>query len=219
VRQRSKRHNQQALRTTPAPDGLQAWLDVVNGLPEITTPEDLKTLILMEYSVESLWQAQANNTQAEREEKIQELRNRTVGWGHQCVAYIFRSDTDPVEPGERLGEVISGWMTFGQIAEFGASHRASEQMRIGPPGAGVQLISRQGVLGVEVSPFMRMLDGTECGRIRLCPVCSKFFWAGRRDKPACSQQCAGALRQRRLRENRAYACARAKKRNQRRRSD
>jgi len=151
--------------------------------------------------------ARSNSAEAERDRKIQELRERSATWGRPAVAHIFREDTNPPEPGERLSELLSAWVTLRHIAEFAASDGAASVVATitNPPGAGARLISDHGVLRVEISPFLAMLDGIEANRIRLCPICKGIFWAGRRDKSACSPQCSLTLRQRRLRENRAYS--------------
>jgi hypothetical protein len=44
------------------------------------------------------------------------------------------------------------------------------------------------------------LEGIEALRIKECPICFKFFWAGRRDMRCCSTQCANALRMREYRK-------------------
>lgn len=50
-------------------------------------------------------------------------------------------------------------------------------------------------------PIVEALLGTDIRRIRECPICSDFFWAGRIDQSCCSTQCAHILRTRRWREN------------------
>jgi hypothetical protein len=159
--------------------------------------------------VRPLWVARARRAEAEREREIAQLRKRTAGWGNQTVAYIFRRDVDPIEPGERLGEVVSAWSMFRDIAGFGTPLRKSGRVPItAPVTVGARLVSHWGVLTLEIAPILRLLDGIEADRIRLCPICDKLFWAGRRDKTTCSQRCAGTWRQRTLRgaraANRAY---------------
>lgn len=200
MKQRGHKAALQALRTTPPPPGLGAWIDAVNGLP--ADPVDL---MLIANGIQPLWAAQANGARQERTAKIRNLRERTAGWGRSAAAYVFRRDTDPQEPGERLSELVSAWVTLRHVAALASNGACGRVMAVpDPPGAGARLISDHGVLRVEVSPFLAMLNGIEAERIRLCPICQKLFWAGRRDKSACSLQCAGAFRQRKLRENRAY---------------
>jgi hypothetical protein len=200
-----RQQRRQVLRTTPAPAGLEAWLDAVNGLPA-----DPIALMLLSNGISQLWVARENGTESEREAGIRQLKQESKGWGATAVAYIFRDDTGPQEPGERLGELVSAWITLRHIAEFGALEPRSDQAVtiLNPPGAGAQLKCAQGRLSVEISPFLRMLDGVEARRIRLCPVCDRLFWAGRRDKRGCTGKCSGVLRQRSLRtqqrENRAF---------------
>jgi hypothetical protein len=219
VKQRSTLSARQTLRTTPAPDGLEAWLDAVNGLPgdelcPIPGGAPPPLWLISDGGVPSLWLARTNNAESERAQKVRELRKRTADWGRPTVAYIFREDTGTPEPGERLSELVSAWITFRHIAELAGSPQAFDRVVTvtNPPGAGARLIADHGVLKVEVSPLFKMLDGIEADRIRVCPICQNLYWAGRRDKSACSGQCSGTFRQRRLRENRA----RAKRKHQRR---
>jgi hypothetical protein len=42
--------------------------------------------------------------------------------------------------------------------------------------------------------FVNALEGTEADRIGRCPICDRFFFAVRKDRPACSRKCGTALR-------------------------
>jgi hypothetical protein len=214
MKQTSRRKAQQTLRVTPAPSDIGAWLAAVNGIPDDQITPDgggiPPLLSAPDAEIVSLWMARTNRAEALRQHKIQELRHRTRGWGVPTAAYIFREDTDPQEPGERLSELVSAWMTFWYIAEFASLRRhAYGSALIGCPlGGGARLISADGTLKVEISPFLKMLEGIETWRIRRCPICKQFFWAGRQDKSACREECSRVLRQRNLRarqkQNRAY---------------
>jgi hypothetical protein len=181
---------------------LQLWLDAVNGLPA----EDPIGLWLLSNDILDSWAAQLTGKALERERKIRELRERAAQWGHPAVAHVFRTDTDTPEPGQRLSELLSARETFQGIAKFAASHRVFDRVESIPNslGTSTRVVSDHGVLRVEMSPFLKMLDGIDIDRLRLCPICQKLFWAGRRDKAACSGLCAGNLRIRKLRQNREY---------------
>lgn len=224
MKQPSKRSGQQTLRTTPVPHDIRLWLDAVNGIPTDQIAPDhangIPPLLAAPYAdIPALWVARINGTVPLRDQKILELRERTRDWGTTAVGHIFREDTDPQEPGERLHELVSAWMTFAQLASFGAAALCGQTVTIGcPTGAGARLISNQGTLHVEISPFLKMLEGIETFRIRECPICRKFFWAGRRDKSACREECARVVRQRNIRArqkaNRTYKNKLAKRRSQ-----
>jgi hypothetical protein len=198
-----KRRRNVTPRLTQAPLGLEAWIAAANAIP----PDQVSSLLLLPHGgVRPLWLARTNQAEAEREQEIRELQDRTVSWGKAAVDYIFRSDTDPQEPGERLNELVSVHLTLRNIAKLARSRAAFNQVIALPnaPGSHARLLSDKGKLRVEISPFLTMLNGMEADRIRVCPVCEKLFWAGRLDKSACTELCSGALRQRKLRENRQY---------------
>lgn len=77
------------------------------------------------------------------------------------------------------------------------------------------LYIESGVIKIQLAPFLELLQGIEVKRIRLCPVCGNLFWAGRIDKSGCDEACSRVLRQRRLRENRAYQKAHPKSKSRR----
>jgi hypothetical protein len=51
--------------------------------------------------------------------------------------------------------------------------------------------------------FLAALEGVEAIRVRQCPVCSRFFYAFRKDQKACSKRCNSARRVRDWRANQA----------------
>jgi len=52
------------------------------------------------------------------------------------------------------------------------------------------------------SMFISTLEEADLSKIRRCPVCSKYFYAQRKDQIACSRPCSNTERQRRFRINR-----------------
>jgi hypothetical protein len=65
-------------------------------------------------------------------------------------------------------------------------------------------IADNGVVKVEGSALsdglIPALEAIEASRIRLCPECGQLFFAWRRDKSGCSDECRSVLNQRRHRE-------------------
>jgi len=59
-------------------------------------------------------------------------------------------------------------------------------------------INREGILTTKSNQFFDFITNNkiEGYRIRLCPICSKIFWATRLDKRTCSKACGNILRQR-----------------------
>jgi hypothetical protein len=51
--------------------------------------------------------------------------------------------------------------------------------------------------------FLAALQGVEAVRVRQCPMCSRFFYALRKDQKACSKRCNAARRVRDWRANQA----------------
>lgn len=50
----------------------------------------------------------------------------------------------------------------------------------------------KGKLAVSPPVLYECLLGVEAARIRECPICFRFFWAGRKDKIGCSTNCSNA---------------------------
>jgi hypothetical protein len=61
--------------------------------------------------------------------------------------------------------------------------------------------NERGELEFDVDPLVKILQGVEASRIRICPICKLLFWASRRDQPCCVIQCAKILRTRLWRES------------------
>lgn len=61
-------------------------------------------------------------------------------------------------------------------------------------------------------------EGIAVARIRKCPICQRIYWAGRLDKPSCSNQCGQTYRVREWRKNKSkplYKAARVSKASKR----
>ncbi len=72
----------------------------------------------------------------------------------------------------------------------------------------------KGKLAVHPPVLYERLDGVEAARIRECLICSKIFWAGRKDKLCCLDECLTAQRSRKYRKKykTQYARQRSNKR-------
>lgn len=58
---------------------------------------------------------------------------------------------------------------------------------------------REGKVKFQQSVLISLLEGVEVARVRECPVCFKYFWAGRINMRCCSTAHAGVLRMREYR--------------------
>ena len=200
MKQRSSPGVRQALRTTPVPAALGSWLDAINGLPN-----DDGLLFDLANQILPLWVARTNSTEREREQRISTLRERTKDWGRVAADYVFRLDSEGnLEPGDRLRELCLARIAFREIAQLSGGPLHTPVLQ------GATAVIDGGIIRIRLAPFLELLKGIEASRIRQCPICTKLFWAGRRDKSACTEECSRVLRQRRLRENRAYRKAHPK---------
>ena len=57
-------------------------------------------------------------------------------------------------------------------------------------------VSVHGKVVVKGDRFARAVDGIDVFRLRRCEVCSRAFWAGRKDAVCCSGNCADKRRKR-----------------------
>jgi hypothetical protein len=157
--------------------------------------------MILSFQIVPLWVAQKMGTEAERSKKIQRLRELTANWGAAAKRHIFGTDAAPLEPVSRMTELVTARAGFRQVA--GLTNSGTGAI-VAPVERGAELVISGGRVRVVLAPFLQLLDGIEVWRIRECPICRNLFWAGRRDKSACSQRCSGTLRQKNLRQNRAY---------------
>lgn len=65
-------------------------------------------------------------------------------------------------------------------------------------------IDEKGKIILTPSRLLQTLEGVEADRIRKCPICARFFWAGRMNQPCCGKACANVRRVRKHREVEAY---------------
>jgi len=188
------------LRTRPIPGLLAKWLEIVNG---VAASDDISFRLYLE--IEPHWAARSRGTLAERERRIEGMRAQTRDWAPATLAYVFAPDDEGnLEPGNRLTDLVIARAAFREIAR-----QTAEGLRHPIPVTGAELvIDHMGVVTVRLVGCLQALQGVAVDRIRVCPRCSKLFWAGRRDKSGCSEGCARVLRQgklrERLRKNRAY---------------
>lgn len=57
-------------------------------------------------------------------------------------------------------------------------------------------VSEQGRVVVKGDRFAKAVDGVNVSRLRRCEICSRAFWAGRKDAVCCSPNCADKRRKR-----------------------
>jgi hypothetical protein len=63
-------------------------------------------------------------------------------------------------------------------------------------------LSWDGLVKYTVWDVLQKLVGVPAYRIKVCPVCERILWAGRRDKKACKGKCSSVLRTRNHRDRR-----------------
>ncbi|HYP28539.1 MAG TPA: hypothetical protein VE262_17640 [Blastocatellia bacterium] len=63
-----------------------------------------------------------------------------------------------------------------------------------PSGMAILVLGTEGKLESKPGFLNEALVGVEIARIRLCPICDSFFWAGRIDASCCSREHANRLR-------------------------
>ncbi len=66
--------------------------------------------------------------------------------------------------------------------------------------SGTIRVDKEGIVRISNDRFAEAVEGIDATLVRECEICKRIFWAGRRDKSACSTSCAHALRNRRYRE-------------------
>ena len=81
-------------------------------------------------------------------------------------------------------------------------------------------VDDNGILQKEENPWIKLLIGSDVRRIKECMICRNFFWAERKDRMCCKEQCANIYNQRLSRDRKResggqYRDAAKKKRNAR----
>ena len=200
--QRSAKNSKQTLRTRRVPPALEQWLGVVNDVPEQSEVEE---------AANSALQIATRFVQPcpEEHQLIAELRSRLANWGPAAQRAIF---TDDLQNAADLGQRLLGLGAAKRAFQIVANSKDSLTPRALPLPIerSASLWLESGKLSVKLAPFLEALQGLEVERLRICPICSQIFWAGRLDKSGCSENCSRVLRQRRLRENRIYRKAHPK---------
>jgi hypothetical protein len=126
----------------------------------------------------------------------------------------FRDLTGPVEPDTFLTKFIGpearktyqkvmgnylrlrdarNWLR--KLAQSGTS---TMNVRFVMPHASVR-VNERGQAEFNIDHLVKVLDGVEVSKIRVCPICGVIFWAPRKDAPCCSIRCGKVQRTRRYR--------------------
>jgi hypothetical protein len=137
---------------------------------------------------------------------------RAQGWGREAVKVLTEASNRAIPetaiiPG--MLELADLRDTFEAIAQ--ADSNTDNQWLPLPAGPAAGLRVEKGRIRLRPAAFLSAFEGVEVERIRKCPVCGLFFWAGRLNKSACAEPCARVLRQRKLRENRKHKKTKQKK--------
>jgi hypothetical protein len=100
--------------------------------------------------------------------------------------------------------VLDARVVLDAIVEMGRKSKRKKSVLVNLIGPNRLLkieVNDKGESQILQGPLVEALVGVDARRIRQCPICSDFFWAGRIDQPCCTSQCAHILRTRRWREN------------------
>jgi hypothetical protein len=188
IQQMSNSGEQQASRAKPVPATLAEYIDLANILPR---PEDLPGAI--NGDIHDYYWRDEGHTEAlvARYEKFR----------------LYMKDVDlaaelPVQAVQRckaLGEIRS---VLRNIARMDKDKMATQNILTGSnlEDAVTVLADPDGKCRVQHHPLLRALEGVELNRIRECPICGQIYWAGRIDKPCCTDRCARIRRTRKWRE-------------------
>lgn len=189
VQRISPRITKQALRTRPAPEGLNFWLDLIRDIPadyevsEWETPDVSRSRDALGELLRSY------------DTKISKLPAPTQRWvrGDRNVLDV----KNLVVVGERYRQVKAAHEILRAIAREELSDVATHSEDL----IGLR-IDEQGLIKLIPSRLFTALDGLEAQRIRECEnsKCLRIYWAGRLDQPCCSRKCANARRVKKWRE-------------------
>lgn len=212
----SNRKRQQALRLRPCPPDLEKVIaeanllphdrplpDAENAFPEPKHPpsEYIKKGQDMESAIRSSWRKPGHYAPILQEFFSKHFPRKDHCGLRKYLGPISETHWDvALEKYRYLCETVRA---LDEIASIGAKGEKQRQLR--HPGAWISVgttfcINDEGRIKSTASPFIQAIEGKEANRIRKCPACQKFFWAGRADQPGCGPKCIHALRTRRWRE-------------------
>lgn len=199
------------LRTRPVPQQLATWLDIANDVSE----GRLRTAITelgsaygtFGYLLEPV--APANRAQ----ERLHIAQTFFAEWSPTTVRFLLPEDDtfDPALTARARLTMLPDIRKFFETIANASAHTQDEWVPL-PPGQMAFLRIESGRLKIKLAPFLIELQGLEAERIRKCSRCGSFFWAGRLNKTACSEECSRVLRQQKYRDNRKYKKTRKKRR-------
>ena len=147
---------------------------------------------------------------------LNEFTRLTTAWGRLAKAFVF-SDQNPAGVGERYNQMCASRDFLASLAaqnrSFRELHHKNGRERVErvydlPDSVKREIISglrmdnkSKAIRPVYPEPIETFLTKAELDRIGQCLYqgCTKFFWAGRLDKPCCSKRCDNAYRQHKFR--------------------
>ncbi len=121
---------------------------------------------------------------------------------HRVIAMALRRYDDIVAKREILIDIANYFAALrkgGYFSESDDAIQTGDGKYLKLPGIYVPL-SRSGTIGKVDTGLAAAFHDVDLDRIRICEICSHFFWAAYKNSFTCSEPCLNALRQRRHRE-------------------
>lgn len=219
IKPESSKRPAKASRENPAPEELAKLIALVNQVPDgLTHFDQLKKLA--EIGVIEREPFAKNGVAATLDALIFQAAENLP----DDTKALLGSPPDMSDTKSRLSWMTSGRSQLRYRYEYLTEGRATiavladgQSKQIGPFRFETWAYKdEEGRLRLDPHPILRCIEGVEVDRVRRCPVCEKFFWAGHRNKKQCSDACGHALRNRRYRKNYSekYKLQRVKKENE-----
>jgi hypothetical protein len=197
-------------RTKPVPEQLGKLIELVNLLP---SEKDLRTHLAIEdgVSIKDALTAKENEfEQADFEQLFDKevVRRLQKKLRHYIEREKKKSRWFPLRRAQitfaSLWDLREALQTFCHIWDSGekpALHSTEWFGNLPPSHQGIArvYINDEGKAQIDAG-LLTALEGVEVARIRRCPICERFFWAGRADQKACSKKCNQTRRVRLWRE-------------------
>jgi hypothetical protein len=184
----------QTLRTRNCPEPLAELIRVVNFIP----PE-IKLPGIDELLSEGMFPADESD-QAVRKALAEAWRKFLKRhFPAEQFAQLYQY-LGPIRP-RRLSQILDLYVLIADARNLLMAIGNAHGRKIDIPSHAMERISALtiddgGKVCFEPGRLLRIVDGVEAKRIRLCSECKRIFWAGRIDKPACNTKC---LQRRRVR--------------------
>jgi predicted RNA-binding Zn ribbon-like protein len=204
---------QQRLRSRPAPEAIARLLQIVNDVPKSADP--LKDFVGRPRDPSSEEVSEAGGwIQAYRARWILELKEFVRYWGESARRYVLEaSEFEEIDKRYRAAPALR------KLLESIADQNRKRAEAVKPvfddlffelPAEAHNLLDSLALrmsnankhATIEATGLLKtLIEEAELDRIKSCAfeTCGKLFWAGRIDRPCCSEPCRNAYRQKRHR--------------------